>query len=315
MFLILVRREQQNKADIQEAEALINNIHKFVNIINRKKNTTEVCGKKFRTHCDTRFLSNLHCLRDVESQLETLYNSQFTSPPFIEGNEQILFDQIYNNRRTVHTLIQIYTMFEYPVVSLQSSTLPTLHKVWPMVIDITEKLERLCETSNEIGKVLIKSTLAALERKVSKGFISEYHKIATVLNPSTRKLNGVSAIEKQRVYTAIRTRLDMPSRQNLHRPQSSMEAPDDDADELNAYLNGTYTDITSPEFDILQFWYDRRFQFQQLFKIAMKILCVPATSCSPERAFSVVKKLIPDSRSNLCAETVKKIMIGKSLKS
>uniref|UniRef100_A0AC34FLK6 HAT C-terminal dimerisation domain-containing protein n=1 Tax=Panagrolaimus sp. ES5 TaxID=591445 RepID=A0AC34FLK6_9BILA len=302
------------KECIKDAATLLSNVHQFVNIINRKKNVCEIIGKKLKSHCDTRFLSNLNCLRDLESQMDVLFNSQLTSPPFIGEGEQFLFDEIYSNRRTLHCLIAIFSMFENPVISLQSATEPTLHKVWPMVMDITRKLEQLLTTSDETGRTLAKATLAALERKTSKGFITDLHKTATVLNPSTRKLNGVSTIERQRVYTLIRSKLDLPSRQIHHRPQSSMEVPDEDADELNAYLNSTYTNITSPDFDLLKFWNDRREQFPQLFHIAMKINCIPATSCSPERSFSVMKHLLSDHRSSLGAETVKRIMIGKSFK-
>uniref|UniRef100_A0AC35GMT7 HAT C-terminal dimerisation domain-containing protein n=1 Tax=Panagrolaimus sp. PS1159 TaxID=55785 RepID=A0AC35GMT7_9BILA len=196
---------------------------------------------------------------------------------------------------------------------LQSSSEPTLHQVWPITLQIIQKLENFCETSDVIGKALAKASLAAIERKVLKGFISKTHKIATVLNPSTRKLNGVSTIEKQSIYRKIREQLDDPSPQFSTRPLLSMEEEDEESDELSSYLNFKFGNVTSKDFDLLEFWNKHQLQFPQSYKIAMNVLCIPATSCFPERGFSVMKKLITDERSQLGANTVSSIMIGRTL--
>ena len=292
---------------------MLTNVHHLIAIANRKKDVILILGSKFVRHVETRFLSNLKCLKGVEEKLERLYNSQFNESPFLDEQEQLIFNNIYDNRRTLRILIEILSLFEMPTITLQAAVKPTLHKVWPITLDIIKKLENMMATSSEMGKALAKSTLSALERKLKKGFITNLHKIATLLNPSTRKLNGVSAFEKLSVHREIRGLLDLPSQNRFTGELLSMEEDDEDANELKCYIDATFLQTTGETFDLLQFWQDHKTQYPQLFKIAMRVLVIPATSCSPERAFSVLKNLITDNRTSLAKDTVSAMMIGKSL--
>lgn len=65
------------------------------------------------------------------------------------------------------------------------------------------------------------------------------------------------------------------------------ELPDKrpESDELDAYVNGYFAEITSASFDVLEFWSGRETQFPGLAALALKYLAIPASSASCERAF------------------------------
>jgi len=67
----------------------------------------------------------------------------------------------------------------------------------------------------------------------------------------------------------------------------------------------------SADFNVLNWWANNKQQFPQLFKVACKILAVPARSAASERAFSVAKNLINNKRCKIATndDLVNKIMV------
>ncbi len=112
----------------------------MINCLNRKKNVNDILGRKLKSSCETRWLSQLECLRDMESNLEAIYYSKFDLTPLMDENDKKEFNFIYQNRNTLHFLIEILSLFEFPIIEAQSSSKPTLHRVWPTLITIALKL-------------------------------------------------------------------------------------------------------------------------------------------------------------------------------
>lgn len=61
-------------------------------------------------------------------------------------------------------------------------------------------------------------------------------------------------------------------------------------------------------FDLLQFWKDHRSSLPKLAQLSKKILCIPATSVSSERAFSHAGLLITARRSSLGPSVINKTL-------
>ena len=66
------------------------------------------------------------------------------------------------------------------------------------------------------------------------------------------------------------------------------------------------------EFDILSWWKSMSTQFPRLSKTAKYYLCIPATSTTSERSFSIANDIITKKRNRLKPETVEKLAFLKN---
>lgn len=84
-------------------------------------------------------------------------------------------------------------------------------------------------------------------------------------------------------------------------------------DEVDSYQRDSFAETSSSVFDILAFWHAHEERYPRLSKLALRILAIPASSASCERAFRRVKLLVTESRESLTPETVTKMMLSKGL--
>ncbi len=68
-------------------------------------------------------------------------------------------------------------------------------------------------------------------------------------------------------------------------------------------------------FEIVRFWYSLKSMFPNLSKITIGVFATPASLCSSERFFSMLKKLVSSERSMLFTERISKIIVARSLHS
>ena len=82
------------------------------------------------------------------------------------------------------------------------------------------------------------------------------------------------------------------------RPQSCL-------DELNNFMCLERVDSQT---DVFKWWYDRRYQFPNLYKLVLKYMYIPASSASSERVFSAAGLLINQKRSRLTGQHVNMLL-------
>jgi len=74
--------------------------------------------------------------------------------------------------------------------------------------------------------------------------------------------------------------------------------------ELAEYVNIKIT----KDVDMMEFWKDNRALLPQLFKVACRILCVPASSSASERVFSTAGRLLEKRRTNLSPDSTNSLL-------
>lgn len=92
------------------------------------------------------------------------------------------------------------------------------------------------------------------------------------------------------------------------------ESEEEDEPELKLAITEIYGYSPKPidlNVDIMCYWEDKKFTYPRLYRLAKIVHSVPATQVSVERAFSALKLVLTDLRSNLSADSIKKIMFLK----
>ena len=83
--------------------------------------------------------------------------------------------------------------------------------------------------------------------------------------------------------------------------------------EISQYKALLYSSLDSEkEFDILSWWKSMSTQFPRLSKTVKYYLCIPATSTTSERSFSIANDIITKKRNRLKPETVEKLTFLKN---
>ncbi|KAF7372351.1 Transposase-like protein [Mycena venus] len=84
------------------------------------------------------------------------------------------------------------------------------------------------------------------------------------------------------------------------------------SDELAEYFRLTSVPEPFEVVDPLQWWYSRRLQFPQLYRLAHNVLCIPGSAVAVERIFSGGRDTIGLRRASLKAETIETLMFVKA---
>ena len=67
------------------------------------------------------------------------------------------------------------------------------------------------------------------------------------------------------------------------------------------------------DFSVLNFWYNRKTQFPQLFAVATRVYATSVSSSASERVISSLKLLFNDKRSRLCTSILVDMIAMRSL--
>lgn len=141
--------------------------------------------------------------------------------------------------------------------------------------------------------------------------------MATILHPQLKTLKFAEENEKLQTIRDLKQMLadvsiDETSSRNTTRRKSSDSVFSDffddeyDIDEVEMYVAFKVSSTT--EIDLLKWWTDHREAFPKLYKIAMFVHAIPATSAPSERKFSIAGKILNCLRSSLDPKKVEDLL-------
>lgn len=232
------------------------------------------------------------------------------------------------NLSVITKMTELLNHFENISKKLEGSKCPTIQIVYTYI----QFLKKCCLfEENDIQ--IIKDLKTSLSNNLNDTVIPNlpmYHKIATYLFPPTNKLHQFSNTEKQEIKDfckEIMTRFeDSPQIEHVDSNATTSTLSESVmmifGDSLDTVSNATIDQKINDEmsvydnmivnmsnnFDVLQWWGNSKNQFPLLYRLSLKILCVPATSAESERTFSDARYLLTEKRSRLDPYLVNDIM-------
>ena len=96
-------------------------------------------------------------------------------------------------------------------------------------------------------------------------------------------------------------------------PSEEQESLEDEIEyEVKSYMKFKIKGNENRETDILKWWKDHKDTFPNLYTLAIQYLCIPASSTSSERAFSVANNIVTKRRNRLLPENVQMLTFLKN---
>lgn len=238
-------------------------------------------------------------------------------------------------RSTLMKIVEFLKPFKEWTDRIEGDVDVTIHHVWPTFIQINDHLAitydieieededfRLIEAMKCLGRNYVSSISSDISP-------TNEQRIAVVLHPRMKKLRRMTNQQRDEIYSKINTIIENQTADVPHlairrkidsRPASLDEFIDSDDEsgtnspyslELTKYLNERVPKGISP--NLRAWWFENRKQFPTLFKLFLRISCIPASSAPAERSFSTTGAVVTDRRSSLLPKSVSNIMLVRNL--
>lgn len=219
--------------------------------------------------------------------------------------------------------------------ALEGDKYVTLQLVWTTFIQINELLvtsdhesidaiedgpSSMVANMKEIGREYVKKN----KKDMSPTF---EHKALTFLTPNYKKLIFVDHREKYglrcEIEDYIKLNYSETDRQNETRNNATTVAIDhddrfvsfdlndvgNDATEIDSYMNHPIPSHT----DSVTWWRSNFQSYPNLYRLFKELSCIPATSASSEREFSLSGNIITDKRSMLLPGNVNDLIVSRNV--
>ena len=173
-----------------------------------------------------------------------------------------------------------------------------------------------------------------------KWHVSDIHSKSIFFHPEMKRMRAIDERDREMVLEAIRVELralekdentmvelnvnakressePACSSQTKKRKKTLVDQFKDDVvneaqDEVQSYLQSSFSTDVNAELDVLQWWEQNRERFPNIYTLSLRYLCVPATNAVAEGKFCLSKYLISEKRTNLKARNVNDLMFLKS---
>lgn len=209
----------------------------------------------------------------------------------------------------------------------------TLHLVWTNFIRLKEALVASnTDKDNEMNGVYsITSEMKKLGRAYMEANKKDMeptfeHKSMTFLTPSYKKLVFVNYSDRFNLHIEIENYIGQNSIEN----EFQNEIPTNTVDTVNTFGTNKFMsfdtdDEMGSEFerylrhpiksdvDSVAWWMENSTLYPKLYKMFKELSCIPASSASAERDFSLAGNIITDKRSMLLPENVNDLIVSRNV--
>lgn len=272
--------------------------------------------KSLRSAISTRFNYVFNMLGSIDQEWNAIEEI------LIQRNELHRLNAI--DREFIKEMITFLSSFNDASKLTESTYKETLSHVW---IGITQ-ICSMCRVQQNDPHYIKAIKARSLEYVESKFVLHQYHRIATFLHPNFKALIFTSSEQKikttrdtknllNEVFATPQLSSTSPSSNSSSRRSSSSSSSsflsnyygqcDDQINEVDSYVNLRW--IPDEKIDLFNWWIERKSMFPNLFKLALKIHSIPASSMQSERTFSKSGFIVNNRRSRLNPNTVENLVL------
>jgi hypothetical protein len=302
---------------------------------NNFNNSIKVCKQLVRLFKQSNIQNELQT--KLKQSIGIRWDSKYLMLESIHKNLSHIKEIAINNRKIFELLIKLdenvlleLITFLKPFYDLRQTLCkensPTLHLVLPT----KQKMISLC-IANQLDSQYMKSLKLIYSNNIEKYFkVNNLHKISTILYPPLRELKCLLSIEEK--HRLISKLSDLMSELQINTTIVSQSLDDysmkvdlclqDFIDlsqtQVNTFGSQELDDYmkTGHKFDInsslLGYWEQNRNSYPRLYRLAIRLLSIPATNLSSERNFSAAGLTLTDHRSRLSPQNVNELLFIRS---
>lgn len=293
-----------------------------------------------QSYCKTRFNTVCTMLKSVDDGYDTMYAILERRKATGNANHRNCMDRIECIKKSeLREVIAFLEPFKIWSDRLEGDKMVTIADVWATHIQMTEHITQSDDDYIDLdngGDGIVVSMKRIARDYVNKNQqdmnVTENQRIAMVLNPQMKRLKRIDKSERDHIYNEINKRIAGRMEPRQRRTsiistsskcslESFIDSDDDDEDdgaressvycmELTTYLNQL---APKDKFDLREYWFNNRFVFPNLFKLFLRISCIPASSAPAERTFSICGAIVTDRRSSLLPKSVGEIIVCRNL--
>lgn len=230
------------------------------------------------------------------------------------------------DREYIQGIVRFLNTINLASKHTESTYKDTLAHVWIGITEICSK----CRVQPD-DPIYIRAIKArCLEYIESKFVLHQYHRIASFLHPNYKTLIFASPEQKNKTIretkellnrttssqSSISSSSSSPSNSSSRRSSTESDSSflsnyynrcDDEINEVDAYLNVDC--IPDENINVFIWWLERKSTFPELYKIALKMHSIPASSLQSERTYSRAGTIISDRRTSLNPRTVEDLLM------
>ncbi|CAF3157858.1 unnamed protein product [Rotaria socialis] len=323
------------KVDCELAQNVFRHVKKIVSSV-RRSHQQQKLSRKLQIYSETRFggaLIMLDIFREVFFQLpEVLINSKTM-------NDFNLID-----KELLDEICDFFGPFQEILDALSVDQEPSCHRVIPL----KQYLMNECEVKEGDSTAIVQLKLFLARRMKNVWYISDYHRLATVLHPKLKNFERCIG-EKEKSINVLKQEFEIYKlinsssfKNNLHSVQATVKTSltstadttpkrknpwsqcfdskvnvtsqsSDPYQEINDYLAADFSQTSSDndssdDIDLLLFWRQQQASFPILSSMAKVVCAIPASNTIIERLFSTAKNVVTEKRTRLDCEKINQML-------
>lgn len=331
-----------------ELSEVISNARDLVRYI-KKAGLNYRCELHLQSYCETRWSTVYTMLKSIHIKFDDVYKvleeRQKTKKQYSDCLQYIEC----LHKSTLFSIVKLLEPFKVWTDYVEADKYITIHRVCPIYTKVNNFLRVSIEKDTQIlnsKNFKFIEGIKALGRDYIRSIKSDFEptqeqNIAIALHPRTKKMKKMSDAIREKTYNSISELISSDTRPppidttgTKEKKRTSINLFDSFADsdedenansneetygeELDEYLrlpnsdNSAYNDEGN-SINLSQWWFKHRSVFPNLFKLFMRISCIPASSAPSERCFSVTGQIITEKRSCISPENVGNIMMCRNL--
>lgn len=310
----------------EPVKLIVDNVSSLVTYI-RLSGLGNECKPQLKKFVETRW-NTVHDMLESVSLNYAVIGKKLLEKEEADGRSDVMQKLTRIAKVDLDIRCEFLSKFKLWSKQLESDLQPNLWMVWPTFVSLNKYLADhnsdafIVQQMKKVGREYVSNKMSVIEPKL-------VHKIGTVLHPMFKNIAIASSIQKNEVYGEIDRQIRKfppPEQIEFVQPTGGSDILDDFmghcesqnetnsdgyTDELQRHLDIKIPPSNPYDFNLLDWWFENRHTFKNLFKLFISKAGISASSAQAERSFSTNGIVIEAHRLCLLPDTVQNLVLAR----